>query len=381
MSPPRPNLDTVRTQYQVPDDELIMYRPRALGAVEVPFTEGYAVEITQTEGALLDRLTRDRGLLGLRDFQGHMRDAFSQAEARYPNNPLPSGIPAELERAWQGNDGHRDAFRHTYWSARLTQEYGADWARAFTTAHEGRPGNEANREAMDLYNNSVGIEIGAANPNATPEEIANMVQRSVTDRKSVVMQSDGDLQWSDRVPVGQHGMSPSDVIGPHKATPGVVSTRSVAALDMPGGREGQDGTALAAAEAQRETGLVARHALSPQAQTLLSDSENQVRQLAERHNLPWDQGLDNTVAAVAQQARSEGLTGISHFKVSDGQIRFAQYDGHTLREGRLDASLAANTPAATSYEALAQTDLAMGREQQESRVAAEQVTQGMAMRA
>lgn len=105
-----PHLDTIRTQYQVPDDEIIMYRPRAFGTVDVPFTESYAQSITKTEGALLDQLTRDRGLLGLRDFQGQMRDAFAQGEARYPNNPLPSGIPADLESAWQGNDGHRDAF-------------------------------------------------------------------------------------------------------------------------------------------------------------------------------------------------------------------------------------------------------------------------------
>jgi hypothetical protein len=379
MSDPRPNLDTIRTQHQVPDDEIILYRPRAYGAIDVPFTEGYAVSITKTEGALLDRLTRDRGLLGLRGFQDEMRDAFSQAEARYPDTPLPGGIPAELERAWQGNYGHRDDFRHTYWSARMTQEYGADWARAFTTAHEGRPGNEANREAMDLYNNAIGIEIGAANPNASPEELADLVQKAVTDGKSVVMQSDGQLQWSDRVPVGQHGLSPSDVIGPHKATPGVVSTRSVAALDPSNGLHSQDGTALAAADARGEAGIDARLALSPQAQTLLNDSERQVRQMAERHGLTWDQGLDNTVAAVAHQARADGLTGINRFNVLDGQIRFAQYDGYTLQEGRVDAHLAANTPAAASRENMAQTDLAMSRQQEPQAI--EQAPAAMHLRA
>lgn len=38
MSDPRPNLDSVRTRYQVPDDEMIAYRPRAFGAVDIPFT-------------------------------------------------------------------------------------------------------------------------------------------------------------------------------------------------------------------------------------------------------------------------------------------------------------------------------------------------------
>jgi hypothetical protein len=260
---------------------------------------------------------------------------------------LPSGVPAEREREWQGNDGHRDAFRHAYWSARLTQEYGTDWARAFTTAHEGLPGNVANREAMDLYNNSVGIEIGAANRNATPKELAQLIEQAVSQGKTVVMQSDGKLQWSDRVRVGEHGLSPDEVIGPHKATPGVVSTRSMAALDTP----------------QPEPAAHQRASLSPQAQTLLADSELQVRQMAERHGLPWDRGLDNTVAAVAYQARADGLKGINHFNVQSGEIRFAQYDGYTLQEGRVDARLAANTPADQSHERLAQADLAMNRQQ------------------
>ncbi len=367
MSAPRPNLNTVRTEYQVADDKVITYRPRAFGAVDIPFTDG--VRITKTEGALLDKLTQGRGLLGLNGFNDIKNDAFSQGEARYPNNPLPSGIPANREREWQGNDGHRDAFRHAYWSARLAQEYGPDWARAFTTAHEGLPGNFANREAMDLYNNSIGIQIGAANPNATPQQLADLVQKAVTDGKTVVMQSNGDLQWSDRVPVGQHGRSPTDVIGPHKGTPGVVSI-SAAALDAPTGVQGPDGTALAAAGAASEAGLVdARRALSPQAQALLGDSEYQVRQLAQRHNLAWDPGMDNTVAAIAQEARTQGMTRIDHFKVNEGEIRFAQSDGYALKEGSLNAQLAANTPAAASHEALAQADAAQNTAQQANLVA------------
>ena len=341
MTDPRPNLDTIRSQFQVAEDEVIRYQPRAFGAVDVPFTEGYAVRITKTEGALLDRLTRDRGLLGLSGFRDLQTEAFSQAETQFPDNPVPSGIPADSAKTWQGNDGHRDAFRHTYWSARLTQAYGADWARAFTTAHEGLPGNTANREAMDLYNNGIGIQIGAAHPNATPKELAELVEQAVTQGKTVVIDSGGQLEWSDRVPVGQHGMAPEETIAPHKATPGVVSTRSVAALDQP-------------APASFE-----RAELSPQAQTLLADSEYQVRQLAERHGLPWDQGMDNTVAAIARQAHADGLTGINRFHVSQGEIRFGQYDGYTLQDGRLDARIAANTPAAQSVEHLAQIDAAM----------------------
>jgi hypothetical protein len=222
----RPNLDDIRTSYQVQDDEMISYRPRVLG---IPLADGR--QMTKTEGELLDRLQRDHGLLGLSNFRDIAQDAFATGTQRFPNNPVPDNIPADKANAWQGNDGHRDAFRHAYWSARLSQEYGADWARAFTTAHEGVPGNFANREAMDLYNNSIGIRIGAANPNASQEQLANLIQQAVTKGETVVMDRNGSLQWSDRVAIGQHGVSPTDVIGPRINTPGVVSTESTASLD------------------------------------------------------------------------------------------------------------------------------------------------------
>lgn len=122
-------------------------------------------------------------------------------------------------------------------------------------------------------------------------------------------------------------------------------------------------------------------ALSPHARNLLNDSEREVRQLAERHHLAWNPGMDNTVAAVAQQARADGLTGINRFNVRDGQIHYGQYDGYTLKDGRIDARVAANTPEAVSRQGLAQTDQAMA--QQEARVAElpPQMAQGALQRA
>ena len=115
--------------------------------------------------------------------------------------------------------------------------------------------------------------------------------------------------------------------------------------------------------------------LSPHAQNLLRDSEHHVRQLAERHGLPWNPGMDNTVAAVAQQARADGLTGINQFNVKDGQIRYGQYDGYTLKDGSIDARVAANTPEAVSRDGLAQADQVMN--QQQSIRVAEQATPEM----
>lgn len=99
-----------------------------------------------------------------------------------------------------------------------------------------------------------------------------------------------------------------------------------------------------------------RMALAPESQQLLKDSEHHVRALADRHQLPWDQGMDNTVHAMAAEAREQGLTGIDHLKVKDGQIRFAQQDGFGIREGQVDARTAANTDATDSLAQMASKD-------------------------
>ena len=120
-----------------------------------------------------------------------------------------------------------------------------------------------------------------------------------------------------------------------------VTRGAVLGASMPVGPEAQSGTRLADAAS-----------LSPDSRQLVLDSEQHMRALADRLGLPWDQGMENTVLSVAQQARENGLTSISHFKLSDGQIRFAQQTDGVLREGAVDARSAANTDAAESFTRL-----------------------------
>ncbi|MGO1070472.1 DUF6973 domain-containing protein [Lysobacter sp. CA199] len=239
----RPDLATLLTTYQVAEDRMIDYHPRLAGRFDIPGSD--SVKVTKTEGALLDRLTQDRGLLGLRELDGIRKQALNEGVERFPNNPVPGTIPADRSREWQGNDGHRDAFRHAYWNALMTQKYGAEWTGAFATAHEGVPGNNANREAMDLYNNKIGREIGAANPNVSAEKLADLVEQSLNQGKLVMIDRNGQLEWSDRVTKGQHGLAPDGVLPPHLRTPGVVyPDNSVSANAAPAAD-----TRLAAAEA------------------------------------------------------------------------------------------------------------------------------------
>lgn len=130
-----PSLEDILHDYQVADDDVVDWEP--------PFPASLLTEptrVTRTEAGLLDSLS----LLNQRDFKNVRDDAFSQAEDRYPGTT-----------ARESNDGHQDAFRHAYWNERLVHDFRSDFARKFATAHEGLPGNPADREAMDLYNNEV----------------------------------------------------------------------------------------------------------------------------------------------------------------------------------------------------------------------------------
>lgn len=185
---PRPSLDGVLRDYQVADDTTTEWSPRALGAVPIPFQESRT--LTTTEGRLLDRLSFDRGLLGLNEFRNIRDEAFDVSGDRV---------------AGGAEDGHQDAFRHAFWSARLSQEFGGRWAEQFTTAHEALPGNPSVREAMDLYNNAVGHRIAAENPGASRAELADLVQSALDNGSLLVVNGAGNLAWSNQVAEGQTG--------------------------------------------------------------------------------------------------------------------------------------------------------------------------------
>lgn len=97
--------------------------------------------------------------------------------------------------------------------------------------------------------------------------------------------------------------------------------------------------------------------LNDTSRELLRDAERHVRALADKHKLAWDRGMDNTVFAVAQSAREQGMTDITGLKVVDGQIRFAQQaKGDPLREAQIDAKVAANTGVDQSVGRMVQAD-------------------------
>lgn len=179
---PSGDLDSILRDYQVSDDTVVEWSPPWPLSM---FTDPR--KVTAHEAELLDELS----VMQLNDFKSIHDRAFDEADQQFPSDDR--------------NDDHNDAFRHTYWNALLGNRFGVDWAQDYATAHERLPGNPAQREAMDLYNNSVGRQIAAAHPGASEDELARYVREAVDQGKVLVIDKGGHLAWSNGVPVGQTG--------------------------------------------------------------------------------------------------------------------------------------------------------------------------------
>ncbi|MGW0245359.1 DUF6973 domain-containing protein [Nocardia goodfellowii] len=151
--------------------------------------------LTEAEIKMLDDLQMRKGLMGLKEFADIRQDALHVAGQKF------NGMGK--------TDGHMDAFRHAYWNAVMTQRYGEQWTREFTTAHERNPSSHQVPVAMDLHNNEVGRQIARANPDASPEQLANLVKRAVDDGKTVVIDRNDILVPSNEVNPGGTRDTPS----------------------------------------------------------------------------------------------------------------------------------------------------------------------------
>lgn len=183
----------------------------------VALKQGGAAQATSS--TLLQVLINTRGVPALQKFMSIYNEAFATSTNR---NRTPSQIPANVEAkilslpqatqqqdarvAWPHNDGHIDAFRHAYCSARLTCEFGGAWAEQFATAHEGNDPGNVKTGGMDLHNNHVGCRIALANPGATPAQLADLVKAALERGELVVVDRSGELNWSNQVPIGHHGV-------------------------------------------------------------------------------------------------------------------------------------------------------------------------------
>lgn len=122
-----------------------------------------------------------------------------------------------------GNGDQVDAFRHTFWMAKLTQEIGWRRAKKLGVAHEkgnykefkknrledGSLPDKASSE-MDLYNNNVGIEIGKK---SSEFELKNIVIATILQGKCKIIKVDEQGNFLD---CEGNAIAPEDLKGKWK---------------------------------------------------------------------------------------------------------------------------------------------------------------------
>lgn len=110
-----------------------------------------------------------------------------------------------------GSGGQLDAFKHAFWMASLGQEIGERKAKKLGIAHEKgnyrsfkkaiRKGKENNHDKassdMDLWNNEAGIEIAQANPNASADELIQLINKAILESRMKIILKNKQGQFLD----------------------------------------------------------------------------------------------------------------------------------------------------------------------------------------
>lgn len=172
-----------------------------------PRIDYYGTRITQREAQLLDELDIFQRLQANNIKNG----ALSRAERFLTDLGLPSN---------EIHNGIGDAFRHAYWSALMTRAFGEEWTRNFTTAHEMNPENDPTKfkeEFMDLHNNALGIRIARENPNASPDQLAQLIAQALKKGEGVyIIQPDGTHAYTDQHSAAERLTVPPPASSPYR---------------------------------------------------------------------------------------------------------------------------------------------------------------------
>jgi len=81
---------------------------------------------------------------------------------------------------YNGHNDKSDAFRHCYWSALLTKEFGVVRAFDVLSRHENFATNPVDELFMDMRNNLKGMEIANKTPSSDPKVLANTCYKALS---------------------------------------------------------------------------------------------------------------------------------------------------------------------------------------------------------
>lgn len=131
---------------------------------------------------------------------------FKAKKAFYTTRDVESHVDSMAKAAIIGKDnngGHLDAYKHSFWMARLTQNIGMKAASSLGEAHE--KGNykmyrsshledgflpDSISSAMDLFNNDVGIRVGVAFKHGNKNVLTTILMDSLTMGKLRILNKD-----------------------------------------------------------------------------------------------------------------------------------------------------------------------------------------------
>ncbi|WP_143875944.1 DUF6973 domain-containing protein [Nocardia fluminea] len=207
------DLEMILNTYQVnpdqqkmtkwPSEELISWVNRFK-----PGSDIAQKDVTVSEAEMLNNLS----LMDQYKFYQISDDASETAERLFPDKNVDNQEDGNFQ------DNHADAFRHAYWNARLTEEFGPEWTEEYTTKHEGREDNRMGREAMDLYNNELGRKIATENPGIGSAALQNKIIESWNNGDGVVIDQNGNLARPKMTTLGYE--PPTELIDQQQSLPG-----------------------------------------------------------------------------------------------------------------------------------------------------------------
>ena len=114
----------------------------------------------------------------------------NKAHKIYSNMETAVGMSREIYPDLDGRGTERDAYRHAMWQALNDQSVGEVATREMANAHEYRDGQPIKDMIMDIHNNEIGIEIGRENPNATPEELSQIILNRISAGDMIILTND-----------------------------------------------------------------------------------------------------------------------------------------------------------------------------------------------
>lgn len=95
-------------------------------------------------------------------------------------------------------DGKADAFRHSYWNALGTKDFGSSLMKKFADAHEWNEDQSSLSVQMDYFNNEIGRNIGNANLISSDSDLVNIVLTNIILGNMKYINSNGILVFTNQ---------------------------------------------------------------------------------------------------------------------------------------------------------------------------------------